>query len=68
MAGDPEIVSFVESLPSGSTSHFVDFPQDFGVPPLVTTSLQNNEISEIVPHNKSSSTPSKDNAYPSHTE
>ena len=50
MAGDPEIVSFVESLPSGSTSHFVDFPQDFGVPPLVTTSLQNNEISEIVPY------------------
>jgi len=50
MAGDPEIVSFVESLPSGSTSHFVDFPQDFGVPPLATTSLQNNEISEIVPY------------------
>lgn len=50
MAGDPEIVSFVESLPSGSTSHFVDFPQDFGVPPLVTTSLQNDTTSEIVPY------------------
>lgn len=50
MAGDPEIVSFVESLPSGSTSYFVDFPQDFGVPPLVTTSLQNDTTSEIVPY------------------
>ena len=50
MAGDPEIISFVESLPSGSSSYFVDFPQDFGVPPLVTTSLQNDTTSEIVPY------------------
>ena len=50
MAGDPEIVSFVESLPSGSTSYFVDFPSDFATEPLVTASLQNDEISEIVPY------------------
>lgn len=50
MAGDPEIVSFVESLPSGSSSHFVDFPSDFATDPLVTTSLQNDTTSEIVPY------------------
>ena len=50
MAGDPEIVSFVESLPSGSTSYFVDFPSYFETEPLVTASLQNDEISEIVPY------------------
>ena len=50
MAGDPEIVSFVESLPSGSSSHFVDFPSDFATDPLVTTALQNDTTSEIVPY------------------
>ena len=42
MAGDPEIVSFVESLPSGSSSYFVDFPSYFATEPLVTASLQND--------------------------
>jgi hypothetical protein len=50
MAGNPEIVSFRESLPSGSTSYFVDFPEDFALPPLVTTSLQNDKTSEIIPY------------------
>ena len=50
MAGDPEIVSFVESLPSGSSSYFVDFPNDFATEPLVTASLQNDTTSEIVPY------------------
>ena len=50
MAGDPEIVSFVTPLPSGSTSYFVDFPNDFATEPLVTTSLQNDTTSEIVPY------------------
>ena len=50
MAGDPEIVSFVESLPSGSSNYFVDFPNDFATNPLVTTSLQNDTTSEIVPY------------------
>jgi hypothetical protein len=50
MAGDPEIVSFVAPLPSGSTSYFVDFPSDFSTAPLVTTSLYNDEPSEIIPY------------------
>jgi len=50
MAGDPEIVSFVTPLPSGSTSYFVDFPSYFATEPLVTTSLYNDEPSEIVPY------------------
>jgi hypothetical protein len=50
MAGDPEIVSFVTPLPSGSTSYFVDFPSDFATEPLVTTSLYNNEPSTIIPY------------------
>jgi hypothetical protein len=50
MAGNPEIVSFVESLPSGSSSYFIDFPEDFALAPLVTTSLQNDTTSEIIPY------------------
>tara|TARA_R110001592_G_scaffold252287_3_gene515008 strand:- start:1281 stop:2075 length:795 start_codon:yes stop_codon:yes gene_type:complete len=50
MSNNPEIVSFVESLSGGSSSYFVDFPTGFSVAPLVTTSLQNDVVSEIIPY------------------
>mgnify|MGYP001170931531 CR=1 FL=1 len=50
MSGNPEIVSFVEPLPSGSTQYFIGFPDYFAGPPLVTASLQNDATSQIVPY------------------
>jgi len=50
MSGDPEIVSFVAPLASGEKSYFIEFPSSFAVPPLVTSSLYNEEPSDIIPY------------------
>lgn len=50
MIDSPEIVSFTKSLPSGSISYFVNFPENFTEAPLVNISLQNDTVSEFVPY------------------
>lgn len=48
MINDPEIVSFTQALPSGTTNHFVEFPDSFAAEPLVNITLQNDTTSQFV--------------------
>lgn len=50
MADSSQIISFVYPLASGSNTYVVDFPSTFENPPLVTASLQNTHVAEIVPY------------------
>ena len=50
MAGDPDVVSFIEPLQKGSNLYFIEFPESFLETPSVVTELNNDLTSAIVPY------------------
>ena len=50
MAGDPDVISFIEPLQKGSSVYYVEFPESFLEAPSVVTELNNDLTSEIVPY------------------
>ena len=50
MAGDPDVISFIESLQKGSSVYYVEFPELFLEAPSVITELNNDLTSAIVPY------------------